>query len=95
LRATAAFLSPLDAPAPVLGIEDLEHALAGRAHDGWRARGICGLVLPGVDGHVLGAYAFDASRWRRWKDGLSAATWRHAIEWREVTESDFARALAR
>lgn len=94
LRATAAFLSPLDAPAPVLGIEDLERALAGRAYADWRARGISGLVLPGVDGQVLGAYAADASLWRPWKDGLCAAARGRGIEWRDVSEDDFARALA-
>jgi hypothetical protein len=94
LRATAAFLSPLDAPAPELAGEDLENALAGRAYDGWRARGIVGLVMPGVDGQVLGVYAFDTSAWTRWKEGLRETARRHDIEWRDVDEDAFARALA-
>lgn len=94
LRATAAFLSPIDAPAPVLSIEDLENALAGRCYDRWPARGIVGLVMPGVDGQVLGAYAFNASVWRLWKEGLCEEARRHGIAWRDVDENAFARALA-
>ena len=93
LRATAAFLSPPDAPAPALAGENLENALAGRAYDGWRARGVVGLVMPGVDGQVLGAYAFDTSAWTRWKDSLREAARRHDIDWRDVDEDAFVRAL--
>jgi hypothetical protein len=92
-RAQVIFLSPLETPPPVLSKADIR--LAQRV-DRQRLIGsrITGVVLPGVDGDVMGIYTFSHVLRDQLLAFLRTACAKAEVEFRVVTEAELVEALA-
>lgn len=93
-RAQVIFLSPREAPPPSLSDVHLRLSQDAQSMHELSGAGVTGLLLPGVDGDVAGLYTFNDDLWNESIAALRMACQGAGVEWRSVTETEFAELLA-